>query len=83
MAAHKRNLIIDNPNLDTNTVTPFLELADKYGYQVEFQDFNIGLEELLRRDQTRDKPVSAAVIQTYYDMYLIDGLLPPAPTLVH
>lgn len=77
----QRDIIVDNTNVKESAVQPYLQLAEDFGYEVEFIDFNVPLEELLKRDLTRDKPVGAEVIKFYWDTYIVDGKLPEIPSL--
>ncbi len=82
MGAGKRDLVIDNTNLKDAAVIPYLRLAKEFGYQVVYQDFEVPLEELFRREAGRQSSLNAAVIQSYFDQYFVDGHLPPRPVLV-
>ena len=81
MTQHKRDIVVDNTGLKEESVIPYLRLAEIWGYEVRFEDFEVDLDELIRRDGIRDKPVTEAVIRMYHDKYLVDGKLPPVPTL--
>lgn len=77
----KRDLIVDNTNLKDEVVVPYLLLAREYGYEIVYQDFEVPLEELFRREANRESSLDASVIQSYFDRYFVDGHLPPRPTL--
>lgn len=81
MIKAKRDIMVDNTNLKDEAVLPYLILADRWGYEVEFRDFNVDLDELLRRDTAREKSVGEAVIRSYHDKYVVDGKLPSIPVL--
>lgn len=81
MSRGKRDVISDNTNLRAAPVKQLMALAAKYGYRVEFQDFNVPLEELLRRDALREKTVGEKVIRDYYKRFIQKDRLPAYPVL--
>ena len=81
MVKHDRDIVVDNTNLKDEAVLPYLKMADIWGYVVEFVDFNVHLDELLRRDAAREKSVGEAVIRSYHEKFIVNGELPPIPVL--
>lgn len=71
-----RDLIVDDTNLAVDRLAPLLDLAARHGYDADIRDFDVPVDELMRRDQVRDKPVGAGVIQRMWEQYFIDGRLP-------
>lgn len=76
-----RDIISDNTNLADDRVLGYLRLADMLGYTVEFKDFDVDVDEVIRRDSLREKPVGEAVIRSYRDKYMPDGVFPAIPVL--
>lgn len=81
MAKAERDIIVDNTNVKESSVLPYLALAKRFGYEVVFQDFNVDLDELIRRDAARERHVGEAVIRSYYEQFITDGKLPAVPVL--
>lgn len=54
---HSKNIIVDNINIDTWVYDKFIEVLEynyaKDKYTIEYIDFNISLDELLKRNQWR------------------------------
>lgn len=71
-----RDVICDDTNLVADRLTPLLELAEKYGYLVEYRDFDVPLDELLARDLVRDKPVGQDVIRSLHERHFAGGIFP-------
>lgn len=76
-----RDIISDNTNLANDRVLGYLRLADMLGYTVVFKDFDVDVDEVIRRDSLREKPVGEAVIRGYRDKYMPDGVFPAIPVL--
>jgi predicted kinase len=77
-----RDIVVDNTNTKDIAVIAYLFLADEYGYTVEFIDFNVEVEELIRRDALRDRQATEAVIRMFAESYLDENsLLLPPPVL--
>lgn len=81
LAQGKRDIVSDNTNLKASSVKQLLALAVKYNYRVEFKDFVVPLDELIRRDSLREKKVGAEVIRNYYERFVQKDKLPPYPVL--
>ena len=81
MSDGKRDITIDATNLQDLYVIELLILANRYGYAVEFIDFNVDVDELVRRDSLRDRKVGEEIIRRFAATYLVDGVIPPPPSL--
>lgn len=76
-------VISDATNLVAKDVRSQMELADKYGYDVEFRDFPVDVDEAIRRDAAREKQVGEKVIRSFHQRFIRkDGSLPPIPAIV-
>lgn len=76
------DVIVDDTNLRAKYVRGLMEIADRAGAEVEFQDFtDVPVAECIRRDAARPERerVGATVIQGMYDRYLaqLNGKPPP------
>jgi len=67
------NVIIDATNLNPKTIAKWSNLATEYGADIEFKLFNVALDEAIKRDSLRDKPVGAKVIKDFYFKYIGSG----------
>ena len=76
-----RDIVVDNTNFKSEAVLPYLNLAEFWGYKVEFKDFEVDLDELIRRDNAREKKVGEAVIRSYHEKFVVDGKFPEIPVL--
>lgn len=81
MSDGKRDITIDATNLQDLYVIELLILANRYGYAVEFIDFNVEVDELVHRDSLRDRKVGEEIIRRFAATYLVDGVIPPPPSL--
>ena len=79
-AAMRRGLEIvsDNTNLNAKNVRGLIALAQKWGYGVQFRDFEVSLAVAMLRDRKREKRVGDEVIQSFFDRYMRKGF-PPVP----
>lgn len=75
------DIVSDQTNLVAKNVRQQMELAEKWGYGVEFHDFPISLNEALERDAAREKQVGEKVIKSFFRRFIgKDGVsLPPPP----
>lgn len=64
------NVIIDDTNLNPNTVQKWKDLAKKLNAKIEYQDMETSIDECIERDQNRDKKVGKHVIQKMALQYL-------------
>jgi predicted kinase len=79
-AMRKRmDIVSDNTNLRAAYVKPQLVFAEQWGYEVEFKDFPVSLNEAIKRDRARDKSVGERVIRGFFDRFLQRGEFPPIP----
>ena len=68
---HDYDICLDSTNLNPNYLNQWLILADNYGYEVEYKQFDISLEEALERDKNREFPVGEKVINQFYNKYCL------------
>lgn len=57
------NVIIDDTNLNPNTVERWKQLAKDTNSKIEYQDFDTSVAECIKRDQEREKRVGNSVIE--------------------
>lgn len=76
-----KSVVVDDTNLRVKYVKQFMEIAKKAGATYRVVDFEVDIEECIRRDHLREKSVGDAVILSMYDRYFRKGKLPPAPVL--
>lgn len=84
LKAHK-SVVVDDTNLTARFVKDWLRLAAKLGVPVEFKDFDIDLDEAMRRVSKRNLDgglyVPLDVVQSFYQRFTRKGRLVPPPTL--
>lgn len=68
---HDYDICLDSTNLNPNYLNQWLILADNYGYEVEYKNFDISLKEALERDKNREFPVGEKVINQFYNKYCL------------
>lgn len=73
----KREVVLDNTNLNARHVKAIVALAEKWGYGVQYRDFPIDPEEAIRRDAARDRQAGADVIREFHNRYTRNGKFPP------
>jgi predicted kinase len=65
------DVIIDDTNFNKKHHDSIERIAENHGITTEIKDFtNVPLEECIKRDAKRDKPVGEDVIRKMYDQYL-------------
>jgi predicted kinase len=71
------NVVIDNTNLKKKYIEHFAKLVQPYA-SVEFQVFDISLDEALERDESREKKVGKEVLERMFNQYenLVDSFNP-------
>ena len=71
------NVVIDNTNLKKKYIEHFAKLVQPYA-SVEFQVFDISLNEALERDESREKKVGKEVLERMFKQYenLVDSFDP-------
>lgn len=74
-------VLSSDTNLKAKYVRELLKLAVLFNAEVEFVDFDIPLDECIKRDALRMDYVGEAVIRSFYDRYMKKGNFPPHPTL--
>lgn len=61
-----RDVVLDNTNLNPQTVKQFTEVCERHGARVEWKVFSTSLEECIERDSQREQPVGAETILTMW-----------------
>lgn len=77
------SVVIDATHLKAENVKRWYDFANKMEVPVRVQDFNVPLEECIRRDALRDRTVGEAVIRDYHKRYMRKGQLPKLPENDH
>lgn len=65
-----KNVVVDDTNLNTNNLRRLAAVGWKCGADVHVEDFTTPLEECLRRDAERPRPVGEKVIRDMHSRYL-------------
>jgi len=74
-----KNIIVDDTNLSDKNINRIKQLSDIYKKETRnkteiiIKDFEITLEEALKRDAKRDKPVGATVIKKLHKQFYSEG----------
>lgn len=66
---NKKDIVISDTNMRDRYVKQYMRVAFEHDYQVEFQDFIVEYDELIRRDKNRDDSVGEQVIRMYKDRF--------------
>ena len=61
-----RDIVLDNTNLNAQTVKAQMEVCERYNAAVEWKTFYTDVEECIHRDSLREHPVGGEVIQTMF-----------------
>jgi hypothetical protein len=73
------DVIVDDTNLRARYLRVWAEMADRLGVEFQVQDFtDVDVEECVRRDLTRARPVGEEVIRTMHARFLAGQPLPLA-----
>lgn len=64
------NVVIDATNFNPKTVAKWMELAQINDTDFDIKRFDIVLDEAIRRDSLRERPVGAKVIKDFYHKYV-------------
>lgn len=64
------NVVIDATNFNPKTVAKWMELAQINDTDFDIKRFDIALDEAIRRDSLRERPVGAKVIKDFYHRYV-------------
>jgi predicted kinase len=70
-----QNVVVDDTNLDAKHVIQFQNLANTFEADFDYKFFDVSVQECIRRNALREKPVPEKVIYTMYERYLKE---PPA-----
>ena len=66
-AWHMRAVVVDDTNINPDHIRTFRELAAELGYAFRIVDMGTPLEECIRRDALRARPIGAVRIQEMWD----------------
>lgn len=64
------NVVIDATNFNPKTVAKWMELAQINDTDFDIKRFDIALDEAIRRDSLRERPVGAKVVKDFYHRYV-------------
>jgi predicted kinase len=64
------NVVIDATNFNPKTVAKWMELAQINDTDFDINRFDIALDEAIRRDSLRERPVGAKVVKDFYHKYV-------------
>ena len=65
------DICLDSTNLNPTYFQQWIRLAQEQEYEIEYKQFDISLEEALKRDKNREFPVGEKVIIDFYNKYCI------------
>lgn len=60
-------VVIDDTNINPDHIETFTELAQRIGYRIRIVDMDTPLEECIRRDAERARPIGATRIRDMYN----------------
>ena len=63
------DICLDATNLNSKYFNTWIKLAENEDYEIEYKQFDISLEEALKRDKNREFPVGENVIINFYNKY--------------
>lgn len=77
LEAFKRgyDIVVDNMNLNSKTCEQLKSMVISHNhdggevYELEYRDFKTPVDECIRRDSLRDKPIGEQVIRSTYERY--------------
>ena len=67
---HEKSLIIDGSNFNEKYLEYWQDLAIRHNYECEIKTFDTSLDECIRRDSLRKKPVGSEAITQMYEKYV-------------
>lgn len=70
-----KNVVVDDTNLDAKHAIRFQGIAQTFEADFDYKFFDVSVQECIRRNKLRDKPVPEKVIYNMYERYLKE---PPA-----
>ncbi len=70
-----KSVIVSDTNLPAKTVKNWIAVARKHNVAFEIVDFEISIEECIKRDKGREHAVGEAVIRRMADAHLVKGKL--------
>ena len=65
-----KNVVVDDTNLDPKHLIAFESIAGEFLADFEIRFFDVDVQECIRRNKLREKPVPEKVIYTMYERYL-------------
>lgn len=65
----KYNVIVDDTNLNPKKINKLKAIAKQYNADVDYKLISTDVEECIRRDALRERPVGEDVIRRFYEKY--------------
>lgn len=65
----KYNVIVDDTNLNPKKINKLKVIAKQYNAEVDYKLISTDVEECIRRDALRERPVGEDVIRRFYEKY--------------
>lgn len=65
----KYNVIVDDTNLNPKKISKLKAIAKQYNAEVDYKLISTDVEECIRRDALRERPVGEDVIRRFYEKY--------------
>lgn len=65
----KYNVIVDDTNLNPKKINKLKVIAKQYNAEVDYKLISTDIEECIRRDALRERPVGEDVIRRFYEKY--------------
>lgn len=65
----KYNVIVDDTNLNPKKINKLKAIAKQYNAEVDYKLISTDVEECIRRDALRERPVGEDVIRRFYEKY--------------
>lgn len=65
----KYNVIVDDTNLNPKKINKLKVIAKQYNADVDYKLISTDVEECIRRDALRERPVGEDVIRRFYEKY--------------
>lgn len=67
--SQKYNVIVDDTNLNPKKINKLKAIAKQYNAEVDYKLISTDVEECIRRDALRERPVGEDVIRRFYEKY--------------
>lgn len=65
----KYNVIVDDTNLNPKKINKLKAIAKQYDAEIDYKLISTDVEECIRRDALRERPVGEDVIRRFYEKY--------------